>query len=85
MAELLDRNTGRGSSLQLWSLLTVVLGGAWRSRLGAPATPGVSQFCSLALARWHFIRDALTKKFKRQTSARLAFAGVRLPAAGPTL
>ncbi len=80
---IIYRNTGRGSSLQLWSLLSIVLGGAWRSRPNAPATPDISEFCSLALARWQLIRNVLTKNTTQQVSARFAFAGVRLPAPGP--
>jgi hypothetical protein len=80
---MIYRNTGHGSSLQLWSLLDIVLGGAWRSRPNAPANPAVSEFCSLALARWRLIHDALIKKSNEQVSARFAFSGVRLPAAGP--
>jgi hypothetical protein len=82
-AGMIYRNTGQGSGLQLSTLLGIVLGGAWRSRPNAPTLPGVTQFCSLALARWHLIRDALTKKSPQLTSARFAFAGVKLPGPGP--
>ncbi len=80
---MIYRNTGHGSSLQLWSVLDIVLGGAWRSRPSAPAPSEINEFGLLALNRWHLIRDTLTKKTNQRVRARFAFAGVRLPAAGP--
>jgi len=80
---MIYRNTGHGSSLQLWTLLDIVLGGAWRSRPNAPTIPSVTEFCSLTLARWHLIRDVLSKESNQQVHARFAFAGVRLPASEP--
>lgn len=80
---MIYRNTGRGSSLQLWSLLDIVLGGAWRSRPNSPAIPDVNEFCAIALSRWQLIRNVLTKKSNQQVSSRFAFAGVRLPGPGP--
>lgn len=81
--DMIYRSTGRGSSLQLWTLLDLVMSGAWRARPTRDTPPGISVFCELALERWRLIRRLLPTKQRVTVSAYLAFAGVRLPSTGP--
>ncbi|MCZ2820774.1 HEPN domain-containing protein [Modestobacter sp. VKM Ac-2977] len=77
--DMIYRSTGRGNSLQLWSLLELIMAGAWRARPADGATPVISHYCQLALDRWQLVRRLLTTKSQVSVPAWFAFAGVRLP------
>jgi hypothetical protein len=76
---MIFRSTGRGSSVQLWGLPSLVIASAWRSRTAVDEAPTVSDFAAHALRRWHVIRKALLGSGPRLTDARVALTGVRLP------
>jgi hypothetical protein len=78
---MIFRSTGSGSSVQLWSLLSIVIGGAWRTRPEAPAMPDVNEFARQVVRRWHVVKRILTGRSPRPVQARMAFTGIRLPGA----
>jgi hypothetical protein len=81
--DMIFRSTGRGSSLQLWTLLSIVIEGAWRARNRSTPAQSSIEFSQVAVQRWQLVRSALTRQPGIEVAARMAFTGVRLPDAGP--
>jgi hypothetical protein len=81
--DIIFRSTGHGSTLQLWTLLSIVIEGAWRDRNRSTPTQSVVEFSRGAVQRWQLVRSALAKQGGIKVAARMAFTGVRLPGTGP--
>lgn len=81
--DMIFRSTGRGSSLQLWTLLSIVIEGAWRARNRSTPAQSVIEFSQVAVQRWQLVRSALTRQAGIKVADRMAFTGVRLPDAAP--